>query len=109
MTPRIGSTIGAALELRGWKHQDLSDALAKRGVTMSANSITKVRRGIRTARWDEVQAISEALNVPLSWLSEGPDWMGGSDVASSQTGPSRKRADTGGNNTSKRATVAQAA
>lgn len=73
----IGKHIQAARALTGHTAEELGDLLrTQHGLTkMNGRTLGKIERGERAARADEVLAIAKALDVPVSWLMEGPEWL----------------------------------
>lgn len=69
----VGLHVESFRKQKGLKQKDLADALAEKGVTISASGLSKLERQVRMVSDIELLALSNVLNVPVEVLLESDD------------------------------------
>lgn len=69
----VGLHVESFRKQKGLKQKDLADALAEKGVTISASGLSKLERQVRMVSDIELIALADVLNVPVGALLEAND------------------------------------
>lgn len=69
----IGARVEAARKSQGMKQKELLAQLQVRGVDLNASGLSKLEGQIRLVTDFELLALSDILNVPVTWLLTGKE------------------------------------
>ena len=69
----VGLRVEFLRKRKGLKQKDLANALAEKGVTISASGLSKLERQVRTVSDIELIALADVLDVPVGALLEVND------------------------------------
>lgn len=69
----VGLRVEFLRKRKGLKQKDLANALAEKGVTISASGLSKLERQVRTVSDIELIALANVLDVPVGALLEVND------------------------------------